>query len=103
MIIPPVVQTNKTGRPRMSLLMPALLKNDIHLNGSSKVKDETTVAFMQIDCEVTDTRLLYLNKDDIPLDYLKILALNDQIMTTPTTVPSSAERTIRPSDSDDHL
>ena len=98
MIIPPVLQANKTLRPRMSLLMPALLKNDMHLNGSSKVKDENLVAFMQIDCEVTDTRLLYLNKADIPLDYLKILALNDQI----TTVPSP-ESTVRLSDSDDHF
>lgn len=77
----------------MSLLMPALLGH--HLSGSSKGEDnddERLVAFMKIDCEVTDTRLLYLNKADITLDYLKILALGDQITTESTVrLPDAAD------------
>ena len=52
----------------MSLLVPALLTN---LNDSSNGDRE--IAFMQIDCEVIDTRLLNLKFSDIPFDFMKIM------------------------------
>ena len=52
----------------MSLLVPALLTN---LNDSSNGDRE--IAFMQIDCEVIDTRLLNLKFNDIPFDFMKIM------------------------------
>ncbi len=52
----------------MSLIVPASLAP----NNSSETGQEL-VHFMQIDCEVADTRLFSLKSDDLPLDYLKIL------------------------------
>jgi hypothetical protein len=68
---------NKTKKPRMTIVIPALLS---HLNDSNN-KDQH-ISFIQIDCEVTDTRFLNIKLDDIPLDYKKILhqdyILNEQ-------------------------
>lgn len=54
----------------MSLLMPALLTANLN---DSMNKDQQQIAFMQIDCEVIDTKLVYLKLNDIPLDYMKII------------------------------
>ena len=50
--------------------------NDSQNNATNNSKDHMNhkIAFMQIDCEVTDTRLFYIKTDDIPQDYIKILA-----------------------------
>jgi len=42
-------------------------------NETNSETGQKLVHFMQIDCEVTDTRLFSLKSDDLPLDYLKIL------------------------------
>ena len=52
----------------MSIIIPALLT---HLNDSNN-KDQQ-ISFMQIDCEVVDTRFFNLKLNDIPLDYMKII------------------------------
>jgi len=52
----------------MTIIIPALLT---HLNDSNN-KDQQ-ISFMQIDCEVVDTRFFNLKLNDIPLDYMKII------------------------------
>jgi hypothetical protein len=72
----------------MSLLMPALLGTQ--LNDSNKQHaGQQQIAFMQIDCEVMDTRLFYMNLNEIPIDYMKILN-QDYIITEPTPTKAPA-------------
>lgn len=52
----------------MTIIIPALLT---HLNDSNNKEQE--ISFMQIDCEVLDTRFINLKLNDIPLDYMKII------------------------------
>ena len=52
------MQFNKTQRPRMSLVMPAL----VNINDSTNRTPKDHLAFMQIDCEVLDTELIYLKE-----------------------------------------
>ena len=73
---------NKTKRPRISLMMPALLSANV--NDSQKDSTNDRIAFMQIDCEVVDTRLFYIKTDDIPQMYMKILA-DDYIRNDPVS------------------
>jgi hypothetical protein len=55
-------------------MVPAMLQSGYNDSQNSKDHINHKIAFMQIDCEVTDTRLFYLRTDDIPQDYIKILA-----------------------------
>lgn len=81
-IILPALNQNKTKRPRISLMMPALLSANV--NDSQKDSTNDRIAFMQIDCEVVDTRLFYIKTDDIPQMYMKILA-DDYIRNDPVS------------------
>jgi len=68
-IMLPALNHTNTQRPRMSLVMPALENN---ANGK-----DANVAFMQIDCEVVDTKLIYLNNMNIPSDFLKKMMMSE--------------------------
>lgn len=51
---------NRTSRPLMSLVMPAMMLNE------TMGRSEDRVALMQIDCEVTNTKMMYIKESAIP-------------------------------------
>lgn len=60
-LLVPATNHTKTNRPRMSLLLPAVLSP----NGQQAHPD--TVAMMKIDCQVINTEMVHIMKDAIPV------------------------------------
>ncbi|UJR33786.1 hypothetical protein I4U23_021212 [Adineta vaga] len=64
-LILPAMVTNQTQRPKMSLILPASIT---HLNKSIHVP-ANHVPMIQIDCEVEDTKLVFVKRGHIPSTY----------------------------------
>ncbi|CAF0797647.1 unnamed protein product [Adineta steineri] len=64
-LILPATVTNQTQRPKMSLILPASIT---HLNKSIHVP-ANHVPMIQIDCEVEDTKLVFVKRGHIPSYY----------------------------------
>ncbi|CAF0774413.1 unnamed protein product [Rotaria sordida] len=64
-LILPATVTNQTQRPKMSLILPASIT---HLNKSIHVP-ANHVPMIQIDCEVEDTKLVFVKRSHIPSFY----------------------------------
>ncbi|XP_077188683.1 cyclic AMP-dependent transcription factor ATF-6 alpha [Paroedura picta] len=81
----PATTHNKTRRPKMSIVLPAINISEKIING------QDYEVMMQIDCEVMDTRILHIKSSSIP-PYLREQQRNrtTSFYGSPPTVPEAA-------------
>ncbi|XP_067388615.1 cyclic AMP-dependent transcription factor ATF-6 alpha isoform X2 [Emydura macquarii macquarii] len=84
----PATTHNKTRRPKMSIMLPAINISEKVING------EDYEVMMQIDCEVMDTRILHIKSSSIP-PYLREKQGNrsNTFYSSAPTVPETAHTT----------
>ncbi|XP_053101763.1 cyclic AMP-dependent transcription factor ATF-6 alpha [Hemicordylus capensis] len=81
----PATTHNKTRRPKMSIVLPAINISEKIING------QDYEVMMQIDCEVMDTRILHIKSSSIP-PYLREQQRNQttSFYSSPPAVPEAA-------------
>ncbi|XP_060088430.1 cyclic AMP-dependent transcription factor ATF-6 alpha [Heteronotia binoei] len=81
----PATTHNKTRRPKMSIVLPAINISEKIING------QDYEVMMQIDCEVMDTRILHIKSSSIP-PYMREQQRNQttSFYSSPPTVPEAA-------------
>ncbi|NWV67201.1 ATF6A factor, partial [Malurus elegans] len=80
----PATTHNKTRRPKMSIVLPAVNVSDNVING------QDYEVMMQIDCEVMDTRILHIKSSSVP-PYLRQQRRNhtDTFYSSSPSVPET--------------
>jgi len=88
-LLVPATNNTKTGRPRMSLLLPAVMSPN-----ASQQSQPGSIAMMKIDCQVINTQMVHIRKDAIPVH----MSSNFR----QTNVSEDLENTAREEDSEYH-
>ncbi|KAJ7337261.1 Cyclic AMP-dependent transcription factor ATF-6 beta [Desmophyllum pertusum] len=68
-LVIPATEYNGTQRPKMSFMIMAPPNRTEWQQGDSTKRNPDLVTMMQIDCQVMDTKIVYIKKSSIPMPH----------------------------------